>query len=181
MLVLGLRFADQATQDASKGDSFVHSPARGGGSEGLEVKRQVVLDGSARLHGLDLESSTNVSQRRRAEGQRLRVVLLPSLVLGSQIEGARVLEIWRQDNGFVAGFSGELDAKVPSIQSDEDEVKVLGVEVLGGEGIETVNCVPERAGVSNVLPRQGRQACYCRRWSAMWTEGTRMSGQTGLG
>lgn len=140
-----------------------------------------MLDRSARLHGFDLESSTDVSQRRRAEGQRLRVVLLPSLVLGSQIEGARVLEVWRQNNGLVAGFPWELDPKVPSIQRDEDKVKVLGVEVLGGEGIETVNCVPERASIPNMLPRQSRQArCSRQGGLAMWTKGTRRSGQTGV-
>lgn len=80
------------------------------------------------------------------------MVLLPSLVFGSQVERPGVLEIWREHNGFVAGFSGELDPEVPSIQGYEDEVEVLRVEMLGGEGIETVNSVPERPGIPNVLP-----------------------------
>ena len=182
MLVLGLRLADQATQDTGEGDGFVHSPSRRGRSKGLEVERQVVLDGSARLHGLDLESSTDVSQRRRAKGQRLGVVLLPSLILGTQIEGAGVLEIWWQHHGLVTSFPGELDPKVPGVQSDEDKVKVLGVEMFGGEGVETVDRVPERASISNMLPGQCRQArCKREKWLAVWTKGTRMSGQAGPG
>ena len=111
-----------------------------------------MLDGSTRLHRLDLESRTDISQRRRAKGQAFGVVLLPSLVFSSQIERPRVLEIWREHNGFVAGFSGELNPEVPSVKGYEDEVEVLRVEMLGSKGIETVNCVPKSPGIPNVLP-----------------------------
>lgn len=152
VLIGGLGLPDQTAEDTSEGDSFVHSPAGRGRGESLEMEGQVVLDGSTRLHRLDLESRTDISQRRRAKGQALGMMLLPSLVFGPQIERPGVLEIWREHNGFVAGFSGELDPEVPSIQGYEDEVEVLRVEMLGGEGIETVNSVPERPGIPNVLP-----------------------------
>lgn len=152
MLIRRLGLPDQTAENTSEGDSFVHSPARRSGGERLEMEGQVVLDGSTRLHRLDLESRTDISQRRRAEGQAFGMVLLPSLVFGSQIECPRVLEIWREYNGLVAGFSGELNPEVPSIQGHEDEIEVLRVEMLGGKGIETVNSVPERPGIPNVLP-----------------------------
>lgn len=152
MLIRRLGLADQAAENTSEGDSFVHGSAGRSRGEGLEMEGQVVLDGSTRLHRLDLESRTDISQRRRAKGEAFGMVLLPSLVFGSQIERPRVLEIWRKHNGFVAGFSGELDPEVPSIQGYEDEVEVLRVEMLGGEGIETVNSVPKRPGIPNVLP-----------------------------
>jgi hypothetical protein len=41
------------------------------------------------------------------------MVLLPTLVFCSQIEGPRVLEIWRQDHGFVTGFAGQLNSEIP--------------------------------------------------------------------
>lgn len=152
VLIRRLGLPDQAAEDTCEGDGFVHSPAGRSWGERLEMEWQVVLDGSTRLHRLDLESRTDISQRRRAKGEAFGVVLLPSLVFGSQIKRPRVLEIWREHNGFVASFSGELNPEVPSIQGYEDEVEVLRVKVLGGKGIETVNCVPECPSIPNVFP-----------------------------
>lgn len=119
-----------------------------------------MLDGCARLDGLDLEGGADVGERGGTEGQRLGVVLLPSLVLGAEVEGARMLEVGGEDNGLVPGFSGELDTQVPSVEGDEDEVEVLRVEMLGGEGVKAIDSVPEGTSVTNVLPSQGCQACY---------------------
>lgn len=119
-----------------------------------------MLDGSARLDSLDLQGCADVSQRGGSEGQRFGVVLLPSLVLGAEVEGTRMLEIRWKYNGLVAGFSGKLDAQVPCVESHKDEVEILRVEMLGGKGIEAINSVPEGTSISNVLPGQGCQACY---------------------
>lgn len=87
VLVRGLRLVDKTAEDAGERHSFLHSPTRRGWRESLQVEGEVVLDRGAGLHRLDLESGTDVGKRRRAEGQRLRMVLLPSLVFGSEIEG----------------------------------------------------------------------------------------------
>lgn len=117
-----------------------------------------MLDGGARLYGLYLQGGTDVGQRRRAERKRFRVVLLPSLVLGPEVEGAGVLEIGGQYNGLVAGLAGQLNTQVPGVESDENEVQVLRVELLGRKGVETVHSIPEVAGISDVFPGQGGQA-----------------------
>lgn len=88
------------------------------------------------------------------------MVLLPALILGSQIESARVLQVRWKHNGLVTGFPWELHAQVPGIESDEDKVKILGGQVLGSEGVEAVHGVSEGAGVSHMFPRQGGEARY---------------------
>lgn len=118
-----------------------------------------MLDRSARLNSLNLQGCTDIGQRGGTEGQRFRVVLLPSLVLGAEVEGTRVLEVGGKHHGLVSGFSGKLDAQIPGVEGHKDEVKVLGVEMLGGEGIEAIDSVPESASISNVLPCQSCQAC----------------------
>lgn len=90
-------------------------------------------------------------------------MLLPSLVFGAQIEGARVLEVGGKDNGLVAGFPGQLHAQIPSLKGDENEVEVRAGQVLGSESIEAVDGIPEGTGVTDMFPREGRQArCWAR-------------------
>ncbi len=158
-----LGLANQAAEHAGQGDSLLHGPAGRRRSQGLQVEGQVVLDGGAGLDSLDLQGSTDVGQRGGPEGERLRMVLLPSLVFGAELEGARVLEVGGQDDRLVAGLAGELDAQVPGLEGDEDEVEVLRGEVLRGEGVEAVDGVPEGAGVPDVLPGQGGQT----RWKGL--------------
>ena len=122
------------------------------------MEREIVLDRGAGLHGLHLECRTDVREQRRAEGKRLWMVLLPALILCSEIKGSRVLEVRRKDHSLVTSFSGELNTKVPSIQCDEDKVQTLGSQVLIGKRIEPVDRIPKRSGISYVLPCKSRQA-----------------------
>lgn len=94
------------------------------------MEGQVVLNGSTRLDSLYLQGRADVGQGRWAKRQRFGMVLLPSLVLGSQVEGAGVLEVWWKHDGLVASFAGKLDAQIPCIEGNEDEVQVLRVELL---------------------------------------------------
>jgi hypothetical protein len=118
-----------------------------------------MLDGGARLNGLDLESGADVGQHRRAEWEGFGVVLLPSLVFGAEVEGAGVLQIGGENNSLVAGLAGELYTQVPGIEGDEDEVEVLRRQVLGGERVESVDSISKGTSVPNVFPCQGCQAC----------------------
>jgi hypothetical protein len=86
------------------------------------------------------------------------MMLLPSLVLRSEIERSRVLEIWRQHHGFIASFTGELNTKVPRVEGHEGEVEILRGQMLGCEGIETVDRITEGSRVTNVLPGERCQA-----------------------
>ena len=82
---------DQATEDAGQRDGLLHRPTWRGRGEGLKVEGEVMLDRSTRLDRLDLQSSTDVRKRRRSEWERFGMMLLPSLVFGSEIKGTRVL------------------------------------------------------------------------------------------
>jgi hypothetical protein len=53
------------------------------------------------------------------------VVLLPSLVFGTELEGAGVLQIGGKHDRLVAGLAGELDPQIPGLEGNEDEVEVL--------------------------------------------------------
>ncbi len=158
MLVSRLRLPDKPPKDTGKCNSFLHSPARRGWGQSLQMERQIVLDGSTGLNSLNLKGGADVGQRGGSEGQRLGVVLLPSLVFRAEVKSSRVLEVRRQNHSFVSGFPGQLNPQIPGIERDEDEIQILGCEVLGGEGIEAIDCVPESASVSNVLPCEGGQA-----------------------
>lgn len=68
VLVGRLRLADQTAKDSCKGDGLLHGATRRGGSQSLQVERQVVLDGSRGLDGLNLKGSTDVGQGTGAEG-----------------------------------------------------------------------------------------------------------------
>lgn len=83
VILRGLGLADEPSEDAGKSDGLLHGAARRGRGQGLQVEGQVVLDGGARLNGLHLQRGADVGEHRRAERQRLRVVLLPTLVLGA--------------------------------------------------------------------------------------------------
>jgi hypothetical protein len=119
------------------------------------MEGKIMLDRSARLNGLDFKGGADVGEHRRAEGKRLGVVLLPALVLSSQIKGSRMLEVGREDNSLVASFSGKLNTKVPSIEGNENEVEVLGCQVFGGEGVESCDSILKSSRISNMFPRQG--------------------------
>lgn len=159
-----LRLANKAAEDAGEGNGLLHGTTRRGGSQGLEVEGQVVLDGSAGLDGLNLEGGADVGEHGGAKGQRLGVVLLPALVFGSQVEGSGVLKIGGEDDGLVAGLAGKLDAEVPGIEGDKGKVEVLGSQVLGSKGVESRDGVSKGSRVSDVLPSEGGQArCEDRR------------------
>lgn len=92
------------------------------------------------------------------------MVLLPSLVFSAKVKGSRVLEVRGKDNGLVTSFARKLNAKVPGFESNENELEIVAREMFGGEGVKPINCVPERASVSNVLPSQG---CQARWWKTV--------------
>lgn len=50
---------------------------------------------------------------------------MPMLVLGSEIEGAGVLEVWREDNGFVSSFPWELHTEIPRFERDKSKLRVV--------------------------------------------------------
>ena len=86
------------------------------------------------------------------------MVLLPSLILGAEVEGAGVLQVRGENDGLVAGLAWQLDTQVPGIEGDEDEVEILGRQVLGNELIESSDSVSKGTRGSNILPSQGGQA-----------------------
>ena len=85
------------------------------------------------------------------------MTLLPALVLGAEIEGARVLQIRGQHDSLVAGLAWKLDPEVPGIEGNEDKVEVLAREVLVGEGVESSDSVSKGTRVSDMFPSQGSQ------------------------
>lgn len=160
MLMRGLRFADKAPEDAGQGDGLLHGAAGRGGGQGLQMERQVVLDGGRRLDGFDFESGTDIGQRARAKGQRLRVMGLPSLVFGAQVKGARVLEVGWKNDGLVAGLAGQLDPEIPRIQGHKGKLEILANQMFLGEGIEAIDGITEGTCRTDMLPCQSGQARY---------------------
>lgn len=160
VLVRRLRLVDEPTENASQRYSFFYSPTRRSWRKSLQVEGEVVLDRGTGLYRLDLQSSTDIGKRRRSEGQRLRVVLLPSLIFGSQIERARMLEVRRQHNVFIATFSRKLDTEIPSLQCYEHKLEVLGEQMLVGKGVKSADSIVEGASVPDMFPGQGSQASY---------------------
>jgi hypothetical protein len=86
-----LGLSDQASKNSSKSDGLFHGTSWRGRGKSLQVEWEVMLDRCTRLDGLDLESGANIGEHRRSEWQRFGVVLLPALVLGTEIKSARVL------------------------------------------------------------------------------------------
>lgn len=157
VILRGLRLADQTAKNAGQGNGLLHGATGRSGSQSLQVERQVVLNGRTRLYRLHLESRADVGEHRGPKGQRLGVVLLPSLIFSSQVKGARVLQIRRQHNSLVAGFSRELNSEVPGIEGDEDEIEVFRSQILGSERVEAGDGIPKGTSVSDMFPRQSRQ------------------------
>ena len=87
------------------------------------------------------------------------MVSLPSLILGTQIIGSRVLQIWWQHNGLVPSLPGKLDAQIPRVQGNEGEFVIIGEEVLLSELVEAVDCIAEGPGTADMFPRKGGEAC----------------------
>ena len=71
------------------------------------------------------------------------MVRLPALVFRTQIKGTRVLEVWRKNDGLIAGLTGQLDTQVPRVERHESEFVIFGQDMLLGEGIESVNGIAE--------------------------------------
>lgn len=111
-----------------------------------------MLDWGAGLDWLHLESGAYIRKHRWAERQRLGMVLLPSLVFSSQVEGPRVLHIGGQNNRLVPSFAGKLDSEVPGIEGNEDEVEVLGRQMLCSECVEPRDSISKGTRVSHMLP-----------------------------
>jgi hypothetical protein len=80
------------------------------------------------------------------------VVLLPALILGTQVKGARVLKVWREHHRLVTGFAGELYTKIPRIQGDKRKIVVVGHQVLLGKSVEAIDGITERSGLSDIFP-----------------------------
>lgn len=158
VLVRGLRLADQTAEDTGEGDGLLHGAAGGSGSQSLQVERQIVFDRSGGLNGFNLESGADVGKRAGAKGQRLGVMGLPSLVLGTEVKGARVLEVGRQDDGLVAGLAGQLDTEIPRVEGHEGKLEVLADEVFLGKSVETVDGIAESTCRADMLPSQSGQA-----------------------
>jgi hypothetical protein len=150
----------ERTKAASQSKGLLKSATRRGRSESLEVEGKATSDLARRTNLLDLESSTDGRQTRRAEGQSLGVVGLESLVLGTETKQDRVLHVRGQNNALVAGLARHLDTKVPGSQSDEGKLgsstgtSVLVHEVLAGIGIEGSDSITVATGLLNMLPGQ---------------------------
>lgn len=117
-----------------------------------------MFDGGGGLDGLHLESSADVGKRAGAKRQRLGVMGLPSLVLGTEIKSARVLKVRRQDDGLIAGLAGQLDTEIPRVEGHEGKLEILANEVFLGKSVETVDGIAESTCRANMLPSQSGQA-----------------------
>ena len=80
------------------------------------------------------------------------MVLLPSLIFGSQIEGARMLQIRRQHDGLVTSLAGKLDTQIPGVKGNKNELEVISRQVLVGELIESGDRVSKGSRVSDMFP-----------------------------
>ena len=89
------------------------------------------------------------------------MVLLPSHVFATEVEGTRVLEVRRKHNGFVTSFTRELDTKIPAVERDKRKVKVLGNQMFGGKSVEAVDCISESTRVPDMFPCKSCQT-RCR-------------------
>jgi hypothetical protein len=111
-----------------------------------------VLNGRRCLYGLDLERGTDVGERARTERKALWVVRLPPLVLCSQVECTRVLQVWWEHNGLIARLARQLDAQVPRVKGDKRKLVVLGENVFLCEVGESFNGIPKGASVADLVP-----------------------------
>lgn len=129
------------------------------------MEREVVLDRGGRLNRLYLKGCTDIGQRAGAERKRFGMVLLPALVLCTQIERARVLEVRWENYGFVTSLTRKLNTEIPRVKRHEGEFQVIRQQVLLSKGIEAVDSIAECAGVADMLPCQGGQTRYNTRQS----------------
>lgn len=162
MLMSRLGLADQTTKNSSQRNRLLHSTSRGGRSQCLQMEGKIVFNGSGRLHGLDFEGGTDIRQRTRTEWQRLGMMRLPPLVFGPKIKSARVLKVRRKHDSLVPSLPGQLDTKIPRIQSHKGEFEVLAEKMFLGEGVETVDGITEGTRRADVFPSQGSQARWGR-------------------
>lgn len=88
------------------------------------------------------------------------MMLLPSLVFGSQVEGARMLEVRGQNDSLITSLAGELNAEVPGIKGNENELEVIRRQVFIGKLVESRDGVSKGSRVSHMFPRQ----CCQTRW-----------------
>lgn len=77
---------------------------------------------------------------------------LPMLVLCSEVEGTRVLEVGRQDDRLVAGLAWKLNSEIPGIQGHKRKFQVVACQVLLCELVKPVDGFAEGAGMLDVLP-----------------------------
>lgn len=63
-----LRLADETAKDTGKSYSLLHGAAWRSRGQSLQMKRKIVLDRSAGLNRLDLESGANVGEHRGPKG-----------------------------------------------------------------------------------------------------------------
>lgn len=160
MLVRRLRLANQTPQDPGESNGLIHGTARRGGGQCLQVEGQVVLDGGRRLDGLDLEGGADVGERTGAERERFRVVGLPALIFGAQVESPGVLQVCRQHDRLVTSLAGQLHAQIPRIQRHKRKLEMFAGEVFLGKGIESGDGVAEGTCGADVLPCESRQTRY---------------------
>lgn len=166
VLVWRLRLANQAAENASQSDGLLHCPARRGGGQCLKVEREVMFDRSGGLDRFNFKRSTDIGKRAGTERERLRVVGLPSLVLGAEVKGPGVLKIRGKDDSLVTSLTGQLHSEIPRIQRYKGELEILADEVFLGKSIEAVDCVTEGTCRADVFPCQSCKAC-CQTLSAI--------------
>jgi hypothetical protein len=159
MVVEGLGLPNQTTQDASKGHGLFHSTARRRRCKSLQVERQVMLDWSGGLHRLHFQSSTDVGEAGGSKGKGFRVVLLPMLILGTQVKRSGMLQVRREYDSLVTSLTGQLYAKIPSIERDEGELGIAG-QVLLDELVEASNGITERTSLANMFPSERGQGSW---------------------
>lgn len=160
MLVRRLGLADQTAEHTREGNSFLHGPSRRSGRQGLQVEGKVVLNGGRGLNGFDFQSGTDVGEGAGTEWKRLGMVSLPTLVLGTKIKGARVLQVGREDDGLVSSLPRKLHTEIPRVQRHKGKLQVLADEVFLSEGVEAVDGIAESACRAHMFPGESSQARY---------------------
>jgi hypothetical protein len=145
MLMSGLGLPNQSPENSGQCNGLVHGPTGGSGRQSLQVEWKVMLDWGRGLNRFDFERSTDVGERAGTKGKRFGVVGLPSLVLGAKVKCPRVLKIRGKDNCFISSLSGQLNSKIPRIQSHKGKFQLPVQEVFLGEGVKPVDSIAEAA------------------------------------
>lgn len=127
------------------------------------MERETTSDLSGGAYFLNFKAGTDARQRRAAEGQRLRVVRLESLVFPTKTEQDRVLEVWWKHNVLIAGLTWHLNAEVPWRKGYKGEGRwstwacVLGDQVLICVRVKGRDSAAKVAGIADVLPGECRK------------------------